>query len=91
MMNKGVAKTLSSPSLSELPLDELLEYGRSLGIKMADNMPTGEALRRVRARQELLIELDRDALLDVIVWLRQPVRQSVRQPVGRQFDAADGG
>jgi hypothetical protein len=36
----------------------------------------GEVLRRVRERQELLIELERDALLDVVVWARRPVQRS---------------
>lgn len=75
-MVMGHDETASSPSLSELPLDELLEYGRSLGLNLAQDTPRGETLRRVRGRQELLIELDRDALLDVVVWLRQPVRKS---------------
>jgi len=38
--------------------------------------PRGELLRLVRERQELLVELDRDALLDIVVWARRPVRES---------------
>jgi hypothetical protein len=30
----------------------------------------------VRERQELLVELEKDALLDIVVWARRPVRQS---------------
>ena len=66
----------TSASLSDLPLDQLIEYGRSLGLVLADETPQGEALRRVRERQQLLVDLDRDALLDIVVWLRLPVRQS---------------
>ncbi len=66
----------TSPSLSELPLDELIRYGQSLGISLSEDTPKGEALRKVRARQELLLDLDRDALLDVVMWLRIPVRRS---------------
>lgn len=62
--------------MSDLPLDQLIEYGRSLGLTLAEETPQGEALRRVRERQQLLVELDRDALLDIVVWLRLPVRQS---------------
>ena len=63
-------------SLSELPRDELLSYGRGLGLDLEENTPEGELLRRIRGRQELLIELDREALLDVVIWARRPVRQS---------------
>ncbi|MFH0981115.1 MAG: hypothetical protein V2A79_06220 [Planctomycetota bacterium] len=67
---------LESVSLTELPHDELLLYGRSLGLTLDGGMPHGELLRRIRERQELLVELDRDAMLDVVVWARRPVRQS---------------
>ena len=66
----------SSVSLSELPRDELLSYGRGLGLTFEDTTTEGELLRRIRERQELLVELDRDAMLDVVVWARRPVRQS---------------
>ncbi len=66
----------TSASLSDLPLDQLIEYGRSLGLILADDTPRGEALRCVRERQQLLVDLDRDALLDIVVWLRLPVRRS---------------
>lgn len=69
-------KAESSPSLSELPIDELLRYGRTLGLVIPDDTPPGEALRVVRDRQELLLELDRDAMLEVVAWLREPVRRS---------------
>ena len=67
----------SSASLSELPPDELIRYGRSLGLSLPEDTAHGESLRLVRARQELLLELDRDAMLDVVIWLRVPVRRSV--------------
>jgi hypothetical protein len=38
-------------------------------------------LRRVRERQALLVELDREALLDVVVWMRRPVRRSASKEV----------
>lgn len=43
---------------------------------LMDETPDGELLRRIRERQELLVELDRAAMLDVVVWARRPVRQS---------------
>lgn len=66
----------SSTSLSDLPRDELLRYGRSLALSLRDDVPDGELLRRIRARQEMLLEIDREALLDVVVWARIPVRAS---------------
>lgn len=63
-------------ALSELPPDELLRYGLELGVDLTESTPPDEVARRVRRRQELLIELDRDALLDVIVWSRRPVRRN---------------
>jgi hypothetical protein len=64
------------PALSDLPADELLAYGQRLGLRLRPEMSAGEMLRLIRERQELLIELDRQALLDVCVWARRPVRQS---------------
>ena len=54
----------------------MLSYGRGLGLTLGDDIPEGELLRQIRGRQELLVELERDALLDVVVWARRPVRQS---------------
>lgn len=62
--------------LSELPIDELITYGRELGLELDPRVGQGELLRRVRERQELLVELDRDAMLDIVIWARRPVRQS---------------
>lgn len=73
-------------SLSELPRDELLSYGRGLGLTLAEDTAEGELLRRVRGRQELLLELDRDAMLDVVVGARRPVRQSAsKEELARQI------
>jgi hypothetical protein len=73
-MGRNTAK--SSSSLVDLPIDELMAYGRELGLKVKADAARGELLRRIRERQELLVELDRDALLDIVVWARVPVRQS---------------
>ncbi|NOS99897.1 MAG: hypothetical protein HOP29_04660 [Phycisphaerales bacterium] len=75
-MNTHDSSAGPSPSLSELPLDELVRYAESLGLDLPADIAHGEALTAVRARQELLLELDRDALLDVVIWLRVPVQQS---------------
>ncbi len=65
-----------SPTLSELPTDVLINYGRSLGLPVSIDTARGEALRLIRARQELLLSFDRDAMFDVVAWLRVPVRRS---------------
>ncbi|MCK6455964.1 MAG: hypothetical protein L6Q92_05475 [Phycisphaerae bacterium] len=62
--------------LSELPRDELLRYGRELGLELPDSIDTPDLVARVRQRQELLLGLDREAMLDVVVWARRPVRRS---------------
>lgn len=65
-----------SAALSDLPVDELAAYGRTLGLSLDAKMGRGELLRLIRERQALLAELDRDAMLDIVVWARRPVRQS---------------
>jgi len=75
-------------AVSELPVDELLAYGRELGLQLDAKMGQGELLRRVRERQELLLELDREALLDVVVWARRPVRASAsKEELAKQIAA----
>ena len=39
-------------------------------------MGRGEMLRLIRERQALLVGLDREAMLDIVVWARRPVRKS---------------
>lgn len=63
-------------ALSELPADELVRYGQELGVQLDARMARGELLRRIRERQELLLDLEREAMLDIVVWARYPVRAS---------------
>jgi len=63
--------------LSDLPTDELVHYGCELGLNVNDKMGRGELLRLVRERQDLLVVLDREAMLDIVIWARRPVRQSI--------------
>ncbi len=67
----------SSPSLGDLPTDELASYGCELGLVVDIQTPRGELLRLIRERHELLLQLDREAMLDIAVWARLPVRRSV--------------
>ncbi len=73
----GSSSITSSSSLADLPVDELIVYCRELGLSIDEAPPRGQLLRLIRERQELLLEVDRDAMLDVVVWARIPVRQSV--------------
>ncbi len=66
----------SARGIGDLPRDELLRYARQLGLDPRLDAAGGELVRRVRERQELLLELDREAMLDVVVWGRRPVRRS---------------
>jgi hypothetical protein len=63
-------------AISDLPVDELIHYGRDLGLELDAKMGRGEMLRLVRERQVLLLALDREALLDIVIWARRPVRKS---------------
>lgn len=71
------SSTNRSPSLADLPQDELVVYAANLGLYIDPDTPHGELLRLIRERRELLLELNRSAMLDIVVWARIPVRQSV--------------
>ncbi len=66
----------SDSSLSGLPLDELKAYANKLGVAFQKEAQKGELLRLIRARQEILLELQKDAMLDICIWARMPVRKS---------------
>lgn len=66
----------SATGVDALPDDELVRYGKKLGLKLTRETPRAESLRRVRDRQTLLGRLDREALLDIAKWARVPVRAS---------------
>ena len=88
MNQAGNDKPRKTVGVSELPVDELTAYGRELGLQLEARMGHGELLRRVRQRQELLLELDREALLDVVVWARRPVRASAsKEELAKQIAA----
>jgi hypothetical protein len=63
--------------MADMPADELARYGTELGLEVSPQTPRGELLRVIRQHQELLLEIDRNALLDIVVWARRPVRESV--------------
>lgn len=63
-------------SLDGLPSDELVRHARSLGLSLDVKSHRTELLRLIRQREALIESLDRDALLDIVVWMRVPVRPS---------------
>jgi hypothetical protein len=63
-------------AISELPVDELIHYGRQLGLSLDAEMIRGEIVRRIHERQDLLAALDSRAMLDIVIWARRPVRES---------------
>jgi hypothetical protein len=74
--------------LEELPADELIVYGRQFGLTLEPQMDRQQLLLRIRERQALLAQLDREALLDVIVWARRPVRKSsTKEELAREIAA----
>lgn len=72
--------------ISQLPPDELRRYAMELGLEIDPAAPIEEVLSRVRQRQEMLIEIDPEALLDIVVWARRPVRKSAgKEELARQI------
>jgi len=80
------ASNQPAPSLTDLPPDVLRRHAADLGLE-ADLQADRDALvALIRRRQELLVELDRDALLEVVVWGRRPVRRSAtKEQLARQI------
>jgi hypothetical protein len=77
-----------SAAVSELPVDELVHYGRQLGLSLDAEMIRSEILRRIRERQDLLAALGRKALLDIVIWARRPVQESAtKEQLAREIAA----
>ena len=62
--------------LADMPSDQLRAYAGELGMDVPKRIARADLLRSVRARRELLVDLDHRALLDIVKWARQPVRRS---------------
>jgi hypothetical protein len=54
--------------LSKWPLYELVGYGRELGLNVSDDESRKELVDAVRARQELILQLDEGGLRDILAW-----------------------
>lgn len=75
----NAARPDDTAAIDKLPHDELLRYGRSLGLDLDDSLTSDEIAQRVHRRRRLLRELDREGLLDVIKWARRPVRRNANK------------
>lgn len=53
---------------TNFPAVELRQYGADLGLELRGGEERSEVIRRIRERQELLLELDREALIDIAEW-----------------------
>lgn len=62
--------------MEALPDDELRRHARTLGVGVDASALRSEVLRLAREREALIETLERDALIDVVMWLRVPVRES---------------
>ena len=62
--------------IDNLPTDELRRYARRLGLHPEEDLHHHELLDLVRDRHQAISSLERDALLDVVIWARRPVRRS---------------
>lgn len=84
------AGTEKAASLADLPPDELLRYGVELGLQIEPGTPSTEIARLIRKRKELLLELDREALLEIVIWARRPVRQDAgKEELAREIARAN--
>lgn len=70
LKNESPSQPVSVEALSR---GDLLALGRTLGLKLEEDVGRAELVERVCRRRELLSELDRDGLLDVVKWARRPV------------------
>jgi hypothetical protein len=74
--------------LEELPADELIVYGRELGLALDAQMDRQQLLLRIRDRQSLLAQIEHEALLDIVIWARRPVRKSsTKEELAREVAA----
>ncbi len=88
--NTGLPASNESESFGRMPHDELLRYGRSLGLELTDDLNSDELVERVRRRRELLESLEREGLLEVIRWSRRAVRENAaKEELAREISTVD--
>jgi len=69
-------KAPAAADLEDLPLDELQRYAWELGVQTEPDADKPAVIEAIRRREALLKRLDREAMLDVVIWARRPVRAS---------------
>jgi hypothetical protein len=62
--------------LDQLSPTALAAYGERLGLKLDPSAPTESLLSAVRGRQRMLLAMNRDAMIEVVVWGNRPVHAS---------------
>ena len=63
-------------TLAEMPAAELAGLGEQIGLKVPADAARQELLDLIRRRVQLIDQLDRQALLDIVIWAHRPVRRS---------------
>ncbi len=63
-------------TLTGMPVSELVGMAEQVGLQPPAHAARAELLDLVRRRLELIEQLDHQALLDIVVWARRPVRKS---------------
>ncbi len=63
-------------TLTDMPAGELAGLAEQIGLQPPAHAARVELLDLVRRRLELIEQLDKQALLDIVVWARRPVRKS---------------
>lgn len=58
---------------SQLPLDKLKVYAKTLGVQIRADSSEADLEVRIKERLAAIAELDREALLEICVWARRPV------------------
>ena len=66
----------AATALRDLPRDELEKYASNLGLDVNEKDSVETITSNIRTRQELLLGLKQEDLLEVVVWARRPVRKS---------------
>ncbi len=85
-----------SRQLAELPKDELANLAESLGLDSTRFNTQQDLVAAVHARRQLIAEMDRQAMLDVVRWGRRPVtvnatKEQIAQEIARIRSMKFGG
>ena len=98
VLSQPATVTGEAPSrqLAELPRDELANLAESLGLDSTRFKSQQDLVSAVHRRRQLIAEMDRQAMLDVIRWGRRPVtvsasKEQIAQEIARIRSMKFGG